>query len=183
MTDKPSKTPEQRQAARKGRALRRQEAAARRHKAWQLHLAGVSYQAIADQAGCARSQAFRDVQRVLAELHKDRLDDADMERSKSLARLERLIQGLFPKAIKGDHQAADTIRKLEADRIRLLGLAQPVKTEVTGKDGGPVQLQAGVVVVPAVAGSVQAWRDQMADNKAQSGDVVPLRALEGGQDG
>jgi len=181
MSSKYPRTPEERQASKRRRRVQREAIADRRRKAWQLHMAGVGYQAIADQLGVNVATAHRDVKRILAALHKERIDDADLERAKSLARLERLIQGLFSKAIKGDHKAADTIRKLEADRIRLLGLAPAVKAEITGKDGGPLEIQAGVVLVPAVAGSVQAWRDQVEQSQA-GGDVVALRALEGGSD-
>jgi hypothetical protein len=175
------KTPEQRQIERGARAAQRVAAAERRATAWQLHLAGVSYAQISKQLGVSRTQAHRDVQHVLKQLHAEQLHDADHERTKSLARLERLIQGLFGKAVKGDHYAADTIRKLEADRIRLLGLAPTIKAEISGPGGGPLEITAGVVVVPAVAGSVQAWREQVTqDQAAAATNVVELRALEGG---
>ena len=94
----------------------------RRHQAWNLHLAGVGYQAIADRLGVSLAQCYRDVQHVLKELHEIRIGEADHERTKSLARIDRMIQGLFANAIKGSASAVREVRALEHLRMKLLGL-------------------------------------------------------------
>jgi len=166
--DRFNRTSEERQAAASRRRLAKERVADRRRKAWQLHLAGVAYDTIAKQLGISKTTAHRDVGIVLSDLHKNRLDSADLERARSMARIERLIQALWPAAISGDTRAAAECRALEGQRIRLLGLDAPVKAEVKAT------VSVGVVVVPAVAGSVDAWKAGQGDARAAVIDAPAL---------
>ncbi|MFF8769120.1 hypothetical protein [Kitasatospora sp. NPDC015120] len=59
------------------------------------------------------------------------------------ARLDRMFLVAYRKAVKdGDLPAIDRALRIMERRARLLGLDQPAKTEVTGQDGGPIELAA-----------------------------------------
>jgi len=115
-----------------------------RTEAFALHLSGLSSQKIADRLGCSRSTASKWIREQLAELRAERLDRAELERDMSLGRIETLIAALWPDASAGDTDAVREITKLEALRIKLLGLDAPTKIEVTGKGGGPIQIEPGM---------------------------------------
>ncbi len=57
-------------------------------------------------------------------------------------RLERLFFGVYRAAVRnGDYQAVDrAVHVIERSSRLLLGLDRPVRTEVSGPDGGAVQV-------------------------------------------
>jgi hypothetical protein len=108
-------------------------AAERRAKALELHLAGTTYQVIAEQLGYSdRRNACKDVQKALDELAPDD-PNADATVVK-VARIDAMLQGLWPKARRGDVQAIDRVLKLEERRDKLTAdaPAQPAGGETGG---------------------------------------------------
>lgn len=51
-------------------------------------------------------------------------------------------------SVEAQNKAVDRILRIMERRAKLLGLDAPTKTELTGKDGGPVATTAQVVVLP-----------------------------------
>lgn len=111
-------------------ASRAQQAATadRRTKAIALHLAGMDWQAIADQLGYAsRGAAHTDVTRALkANLTAEAEQVEEMRYTVSL-RLERLQASMWPKAVKGDTRAADTCLKIITQWCKIHGVEAPAK--------------------------------------------------------
>jgi hypothetical protein len=58
------------------------------------------------------------------------------------ARIERLVAALWTKALKGDLFAMDRITKLLERQARLHGLDAPTRQELTGAEGGPIEVKA-----------------------------------------
>lgn len=88
----------------------------RRARALELHLAGASYQAIADALGYAsRGSAHDAVQKALEDL----APDASQFEATAIARIDAMLQGLWPKARRGDVQAIDRVLRLEQERRAL----------------------------------------------------------------
>jgi hypothetical protein len=86
-------------------------------RALQLHLAGATYQAIADALGYAnRGGAHKAVQEALEDL----APDIQPHEATKIARIDAMLQGLWPKAVKGDVAAVDRVLKLEQWREQLL---------------------------------------------------------------
>lgn len=57
-------------------------------------------------------------------------------------RLERLFFGVYRAAIRnGDYQAVDRAVRIIERSSRLLGLDRPARTELSGPDGGAVQVE------------------------------------------
>ena len=58
------------------------------------------------------------------------------------ARLDALIRGHITKARRGDAEAAHVVISAIRQRSKLFGLEAPVRTEHTGKNGGPIPIAA-----------------------------------------
>ena len=119
----------------------RANAAERRIKAWQLRKAGASLHVIGDRLGISYEQARRDCNVVIEQLSKEAKGDALAWRTTQLQRCEDLILGLWSKASKGDPQAVTAVLGVFNRQAALLGLDAPKKQEITGADGGAIQLE------------------------------------------
>lgn len=100
-------------------------AAYRKARAVELALAGNSYDEIAQELGYAnRGTAWRLVQNAL----RERLFAAvDAYREAELARLQRVEDALWLKAMAGRYRAGNAVLNVMDKRIRLLGLDQATK--------------------------------------------------------
>ncbi|MFF0409653.1 hypothetical protein ACFYUY_04365 [Kitasatospora sp. NPDC004745] len=87
--------------------------------------------------------ACKDVSQALQERHTELDMSVDELRTIHHLRLERLFFVAFRRAVKdGDLPAVDrALRILERDS-RLLGLDSPVRTELSGPDAGPLEVES-----------------------------------------
>lgn len=100
----------------------------RRARAMELHLAGATYQAIANQLGYAsKASAHKIVQEALDQMAMPVRPSEGT--STALARLDAMLVGLWPKARRGDVQAVDRVLKIEERRVALLALASGAEPE------------------------------------------------------
>ncbi|MFJ2752665.1 hypothetical protein [Streptomyces sp. NPDC087297] len=115
----------------------------RRAQAIALRLAGMDYQTIAERLDYSdRGAASKDVHRALeANLEAESVAAATL-RELEVQRLDRMQAAAWAKAAKGDLKAIETVLKVIDRRARLLGLDRPARTEITGADGGPLQVEA-----------------------------------------
>lgn len=103
--------------------------AERRREALELKRAGVSYEEISNRLGYGnRANAYRDVQSAIADLTKQPTVDLLAE---ELDRLDALLIGVWPKAVKGDPAAVDRVLRIMERRAKYRGLdqAQPISLE------------------------------------------------------
>jgi hypothetical protein len=119
-------------AARAARGLEHQR------QALELRRAGLGYEAIGERLGLKKSQAHRLVTRALEEARAQVTANADELRSEELSRLDGMLQGLWPRARKGEVSAVDRVLKIAERRAKLLGLDAPEKRELFGKGGTPL---------------------------------------------
>ncbi|MEU1883409.1 hypothetical protein ABZ470_39400 [Streptosporangium sp. NPDC020072] len=99
------------------------EIAQRRNKAVQMRLAGMSYPAITEALGYKSSgAASKDVTRALRAASKAMQENSEELLQIEIDRLDRLMAGLWTKAIGGDTKAVETIEKIIYRRCQLLGL-------------------------------------------------------------
>jgi len=121
---------------------KRAQVADRRQKAITLRLAGMDWQSIADRLGYAdRGAACKDVARALETNLAEQSQAADTLREVESLRLDRLQAAAWPSAVKGDLKAIETVLKVIDRRVKLQGLDMPLRAELSGPDGGPMQLQ------------------------------------------
>jgi hypothetical protein len=95
---------------------------------------GETYDRIAAALGYSdRSSARRAVQRALAARAKETTTDRDALIGEQIANLDTVLEGLLPKAAKGDARAAEVVLKALDRHARLFGIDAPVriKAELT----------------------------------------------------
>jgi len=111
---------------------------------------GLSYRQIAanmaknpqvDEPKYSEAQAYRDVMHALEFLNKQRAEEAELYRRLELERLDTLWVEYFKRASKGDVLSVNVCMTILDKRIRLLGLAAPVRQEISAPGGGPVQVR------------------------------------------
>lgn len=117
-------------------------------KALELRRMGLGFVAIGEQLGLKKSQAHRLVTAGMAEARAQIGASADELRTEELSRLDGMLQGLWPRARKGEVVAIDRVLKIGERRAKLLGLEAPVRIETTGRDGAPIEVSSTVSVDP-----------------------------------
>lgn len=125
-------------------------------QALDLHMAGVTFERIAEQLGYAnRGNAWRSVHRLL---DRQEAEGADQLRAVEGARLDRLLVAIWPTAIKGDLKAQAECRRNRESYRRLFGLDAPVKIDARISDAtdsaiaelaAQLGLETGPVQIPA----------------------------------
>ena len=119
---------------------RRLAAVEKQRQALQLRYGGATYYAIAQALGYATAQGA--LLAVEAGLRRTVQEPADQLRQLDLGRIDAMLLAIWAKARAGDYEAIDMVLKLLTRRAKLLGLDAPVRQELTGPDGGPIELAA-----------------------------------------
>ncbi|MGW2739111.1 hypothetical protein ACWC4D_33540 [Streptomyces sp. NPDC001288] len=139
--------------------LKQDEVAVRRTKLLELRRQGVRYddQRIEDIGYSSPGAARKDLVRAL-EIHRDEeAAEVATYRQQENERLDALLEAAWPRATSPspvfdkegevidhvlDMRAVDTVLRLMDRRAKLNGLDMPVKTELSGADGGPIALSS-----------------------------------------
>lgn len=108
-------------------------------RAIDLRQAGMDYREIAEALDVSVSVAYEYVERVLALTAQNR-ENAEQVRTLELERLDKMQSRLWSRVLAGDHGADYLILKIMERRASYLGLNAPQRTEVTGADGGPIEV-------------------------------------------
>jgi len=94
----------------------------RRERALQMHLAGLSYQRVADSLGySSKALAYKDVQKALADLGKPNANQDQVQ--VALARLDVALSAIWVKVRTGELGAIDRFMKIEEHRAKLLNVS------------------------------------------------------------
>jgi len=118
----------------------------------------MTYQEIANELGYRSRQSAFDA--VKFGLQKMLREPAEEVRTLELARLDAMLQSLWPaisapldpgdidfaKKFESRCHAIDRVDKIMKRRSALLGLDMPVKRELSGPGGGPIQAQTVVEI-------------------------------------
>lgn len=105
-----------------------------------LRAAGGTYDQIAKAIGVSRTQAWKLVCAAIDELNEKCHESAERVRGMELYQLDKLRVALWPK--RSDPRVADSLLRISERTARLVGL-DVTKHEITGPDGGPVQVEQG----------------------------------------
>ena len=135
------------------------EARERRTKAVAMRKMGWSYGRIAVQLGMTKSSVHKAVTKALTEAQEYLNGEAGILRTQELDRLDDLQASFWIDATKGNPKAGMMILRLMERRAKLLGLDAPAKIAQTDSAGDDTE--SGIFVVPAPAGSVSEWMDQV----------------------
>lgn len=156
----PKKKPRETRRGRK----RRKSNVEQRLSAWELAGRGYSLRAIAKELGLSGPQQAKNlVDKGFGEFFSPKVDEL---RASITEGFDQLRPVFFKRALKGDVEAAREWREQTAALRKLYGVDAPVRTEHTGKDGGPIVIDMSKLS-----------DEQFADLDRQ------LDALVGGSDG
>jgi len=118
---------------------RKVKSAIQRLHSLELRAAGASFRQIGDTLGVSRSRAFKIVAAALAEMAAQCSEKTENIRTLHLLRLDRMRMALEPR--KSDPRVVTSLLQIMERESRLLGLDKPVRTEISGPDGAPLQVQ------------------------------------------
>jgi len=113
----------------------------RQLEALSLRRRGLSYRAIGEKLGVSHEQARRDIDGELVRLARERDTNLEAERELELVRLDKIFDALDHWVNVGNPQVINAYLKAMERRAKLLGLDAPDKKELSGKDGGAIQIQ------------------------------------------
>jgi DNA-binding NarL/FixJ family response regulator len=117
------------------------EVEARRQQVLNLRRSGFSIRAIATQLNISVGQAHTDIKEALEALQAQTIEIGASYRELELERIDRMLVALDAQVKKGDTQAVNTSAKLIDMRAKLLGLYAPAKQEITGANGGVLEIR------------------------------------------
>ena len=129
----------------------------RRSKLIRLRRGGVQFddERILNLGYTSRGAASKDFYRALEQRRDEQAAEVSVYRQEENERLDALLEAVWERATtpspvftkEGDHvadeidmKAVDTVLKLMDRRAKLNGLDAPVKSELSGPDGGPLAL-------------------------------------------
>ncbi|MET8585756.1 hypothetical protein ABZX39_33535 [Streptomyces collinus] len=93
---------------------------------------------IAESFGMSREALSKDFTRAYRAAIEEERAEADVWRRFQTDRCEQLLAAVWDDAMTGDVRANEQARKLIGDINELNGWKAPVRTEVTGAEGGPL---------------------------------------------
>ena len=119
-------------------SVRRVKATEKQRQALELRKAGASYDEIARKIGYrSKSGAYKAVTSALNKMLKE---PAEELRTLEMARLDRLLVGVWGAAVQGNQGAIDRVLRILERRAKLLGLDAPQRRELSGPGGGPIEV-------------------------------------------
>lgn len=110
-----------------GRNPDKASCAMRENQATDLRRSGMTYAEIGEVMHCTPSTAYRSVMRALARNQAEEVEELRMVEG---ARLDRMQQAVWDRALTGDLPAMDRILKIMERRARLFSLDAPQKVAV-----------------------------------------------------
>jgi DNA-binding CsgD family transcriptional regulator len=110
----------------------------REQQALELRLGGASYARIGEALGMTAGGAYKAVDRLMARQEAESEEQTDKLRRLEAARCDRLLVGLWPRALRGDVQAIREALHISKRRSELLGLDAPRRQELSGPGGKPL---------------------------------------------
>ena len=88
----------------------------------------------------SRQSASKDFIRALEQRRDEQAAEVSVYRQEMNERLEALLEAAWDNATMGDPKAIETVLKVLDRQAKLNGLDAPVKSELSGPDGGPLAL-------------------------------------------
>lgn len=121
--------------------------AQRRSEMLIMKIQGRTAAQIAEHFNISRATARSDLSRAIKKAKELEVHDAELYRFVQGARLEELLRAVWPAAVgetgEADLKAGEQARKYIADITDLFGLKVPVRTEISGPDGGAIPFSSG----------------------------------------
>jgi DNA-binding CsgD family transcriptional regulator len=118
----------------------------RRRQMLIMKIQGSTAAQIAEHFDMSPATARSDLSRAIKKARDLEVQEAELYRYIQGARLEELLRAVMPAATRAedpDLKASEQARKLIVDITDLFGLKVPVRTEISGPDGGAIPFSSG----------------------------------------
>ncbi|MBE4790363.1 sigma factor-like helix-turn-helix DNA-binding protein [Streptomyces caniscabiei] len=118
----------------------------RRREMLIMKIQGSTAAQIAEHFGMSPATARSDLSRAIKKARDLEVQQSELYRYIQGARLEELLRAVMPAATRAedpDLKASEQARKLIVDITDLFGLKVPVRTEISGPDGGAIPFSSG----------------------------------------
>lgn len=115
-----------------------------RERALELRLRGLTFDRIGADMKISRQAAHQLVVRAMKDAREQVDQAADDLRAVEVSRLDALLAGLWPKALKGDPGSIDRVLKIAERRAKLLGLDAPQRVAHGGDPDAPPMALVGM---------------------------------------
>lgn len=118
----------------------------RRREMLVMKIQGRTAAQIAEHFNMSPGTARSDLSRAIKKARELEVQEAELYRYIQGARLESLLRAVMPAATRDqdpDLKASEQARKLIVDITDLFGLKVPVRTEISGPDGGAIPFSSG----------------------------------------
>lgn len=159
---------------------RAEETRRREEQALELHIGGASCPVIAEALGLSRSGARKAVTRALSRLVAESQYTPEQQRGLEVARLDRLLLGVWAKAKRGDERAARLAVQIGKRRAELLGLDRRPRPDGRGRTeatvGGRDDLTAAQVAT-AMAEALVHYQAGATDSDQLRHEILALEGL------
>ena len=119
------------------------EVADRRRQMLIMKIQGRTALEIAEHFDMSLNTIRSDLSRAIKKARDLEVQEAETYRFIQGARLESLLRAVWDDAATGDLKAGEQARKYIADLTELFGLKVPVRTEISGPDGGAIPFSSG----------------------------------------
>jgi hypothetical protein len=120
----------------------------RREEALSLRLMGLTFEQIAQKLGIKRQSAYALVKKAIETRSAENWERIEEMRQEEVERLRSMLGIAVSAAVKGDLGGVREVRAISDQLAKLQGLYAPVRQELTGKDGGAIEIKGYVNVSP-----------------------------------
>lgn len=124
----------------------------RRKKVAANLLAGLTYRQMAEVFNVSLGTIAEDVRVIIGRWQREQVKDTDEFVQIELIRLDRAINAIWTKVEAGDPTNIGLMLKIQERRAKYKGLDAPVKQELSGPEGQPLQFSEVVVKVQRDSG-------------------------------
>lgn len=115
----------------------------RRAQMLRMKIEGKSVAEIAQHFNMSPNTASKDLSRAISKARDLEVQEAEQWRQIQVSRIETLLAAVWPEAQEGEVRSVEQARKLIADLTDVLGVRIPVRTEISGPDGGAIPFSSG----------------------------------------
>ena len=108
---------------------------------------GLTFEQIAQKLGIKRQSAYALVKKAIENRSAENWERIEEMRQEEVERLRAMLSIAVSAAAKGDLGGVREVRAISDQLAKLQGLYAPVRQEVTGKNGEPIETKATVTIV------------------------------------
>jgi hypothetical protein len=110
-------------------------------------LGGLNYRDMAGALGVSVGTIAEDVKVIIGRWQREQIKDTGEYVELELLRLDRALNAIWPKVQAGDPNNIGLMLKIQERRAKYKGLDAPVKQELSGPEGQPLQFSEVLVKV------------------------------------